>query len=300
MEESNVSQNNWQCNNGEMNYIELKTEGKLYNYFNTLETKVIALDIEGQYNLHEYGEKLCLVQVCDGKNLVIIDPFNFSNETIANIFENPNILKVMYDASSDISLFKNEYNVNCKSILDLKPAVEYLGHERPNLHSVLNTFLGIELENKKKFQKFNWTIRPIDESAIEYAMNDVKYLLPLKEILMRELFEKGLVDLFFLRNLIIQQKDYIRQPGQRLRKSSEFKGLSEDERETFEHIFSIRERYAKQLNIPPHNLIPNPDIVILARNLSHLENITFSRKLATEIIKELTTELKSFINDSKE
>ena len=34
----------------------------------------IAVDFEGEFNLHIYGEHLCLIQVYDGKGYYIIDP----------------------------------------------------------------------------------------------------------------------------------------------------------------------------------------------------------------------------------
>ena len=34
----------------------------------------IAVDFEGEFNLHIYGEHLCLIQVYDGKSYYIIDP----------------------------------------------------------------------------------------------------------------------------------------------------------------------------------------------------------------------------------
>jgi ribonuclease D len=40
----------------------------------------IAVDFEGEFNLHIYGEHLCLVQIYDGKDFYLIDPFSVSSE----------------------------------------------------------------------------------------------------------------------------------------------------------------------------------------------------------------------------
>ena len=54
----------------------------------------------------------------------------------------------MYDASSDLSLLKNTDNMEIKSILDLRPAVELLDYDKKDLHSVIAVELGIFLEQK--------------------------------------------------------------------------------------------------------------------------------------------------------
>ena len=41
------------------------------------------------------------------------------------------------DASSDMSLLKNTADIEVKSILDLRPAVELLDYEKKDLHSVV-------------------------------------------------------------------------------------------------------------------------------------------------------------------
>jgi ribonuclease D len=104
-----------------MNYIKIKNKAKLRSYlkkFDNKEQYVIALDIEAESNLHVYGEKLCLTQIFDGINSIIIDPFKIDNDSLKLLFENPKILKVMYDAGSDLSLLKNAHNLEIKSILD--------------------------------------------------------------------------------------------------------------------------------------------------------------------------------------
>src|SRR4030067_1923371 len=107
-----------------VNYINIEKEAELRSYLKKFEHKelhIIALDIEAESNLHAYGEKLCLTQIFDGVNSVIIDPLKINNDTLKLLFENANILKVMYDAGSDLSLLKNTAEIEIKSILDLRP-----------------------------------------------------------------------------------------------------------------------------------------------------------------------------------
>ena len=88
-----------------MNYINIESKAELRSYLKKFEDKghhVIALDIEAESNLHAYGEKLCLTQIFDGVNSIIIDPFRIDNGTLKLLFESTNILKVMYDKKNSL------------------------------------------------------------------------------------------------------------------------------------------------------------------------------------------------------
>src|SRR4030065_2346318 len=234
-----------------MDYTYIKTRGELISYLYSLEDQkncVIALDIEAELNLHAYGEKLCLIQIFDGANQVIIGPLEIDNHTLKILFESRNILKIVYDASSDSSLMKNTYDIEIKSLLDLRPAVELLNYEKQDLHSVIAAELCITLTSKSRFQKHNWTKRPIDTRAIDYALNDVIYLFQLKDALFNKLYAGQLLDVFILKNLQVQNKDYTKNPGDRHRSIKGYHALSYDERDIFKKAFDIREKYAKMCN----------------------------------------------------
>ena len=279
-----------------MNYKYIKNKHELRSYLESFEDKkpyIIALDIEAELNLHAFGEKLCLIQIFDGVNQVIIDPLEIDNHTLKILFESRNILKIVYDASSDSSLLKNAYNIEIKSLLDLRPAVELLHYEKQDLHSVIAAELGVTLASKSKFQKHNWTKRPIDKQAIDYALNDVIYLFELKDALFNKLYAGNLLDVFILKNLQVQNKDYARDPADRYRKMKGYHGLTNDEKNIFRKIFDVREKYAKMCNMPAYNVIKREDLLDIARGVKHIDEIRFPNRLSTELIQRIIAELKS-------
>ncbi len=278
-----------------MDYVELHTKHAVFTYLKSLETNMLSVDIEGEYNLHEYGEKVCLVQMYDGQQLTIIDPLKVDMTALEKLFENPRLLKVMYGAASDLSVLKNGHDIECRSILDLQPGVKLLGHAKLNLHAALRECLGVELENKKKFQKYNWTRRPIDTEAITYALHDVKHLLDLKGMLFRELAAQGLLEQFFLENMMLQHKDYTRLPGQRLRKARQFQALSQAGKQRFEKFFEIREQYAQKLNIPPHELLGNHNLLAIASDPDEFDHVALSPKLRGDMAKAFHQDVQSLV-----
>ena len=131
-----------------MAYRIFKDAASLDSYHQSLHssgTTIIALDFEGEFNLHAYGETLCLIQIFDGENEIIIDPFDVPRGAIKKILEDEKIMKIMWDASSDLSLVINGYDMTIKSILDLRPAADLL-----------------DLPKKRLFQRSTLHIEPAD------------------------------------------------------------------------------------------------------------------------------------------
>ena len=252
---------------------------------------VVALDIEAELNLHHYGQRLCLVQIYDGVNKILLDPFDIDTQTLKYFFEDRNILKIVYDAGSDSSLLKNVYDIEMKSVLDLRPAVDLLRYVKQDLHSIIGEELGVALNHKVKFQRHNWTRRPFDKEALEYAINDVTYLFQLKDIMLKKLCDAGLIDMYILRNLQIQNKDYALDPRERYKKTKGYYALPLDAKRIFKLLYDVREKYAKAANMPSYNVIRNEDLIDIARGSKTINDIHLPRHLNDDISMKLMFDL---------
>jgi ribonuclease D len=281
-----------------MNYITIENKTKLRSYlkkFNVEGHHTIALDIEAANNLHTYGEKLCLTQIFDGVDSIIIDPLNIDNDSLEFLFKNPNILKVMYDAGSDLSLLKNAHNLEIKSILDLRPAVELLDYDKKDLHSVIACELGITLEKKRKYQQYNWSKRPVSEQAIEYALNDVTHLLILKDIFLAKLHVKKLFEPFLLKNLQIQNKDYTRDPEDKYRKISGYNMLGDDKKVALQKVYDIREKYAKRYDLPAHYIIQKSHLINIVEDPGFIDTMRFPKRIRPGSVRDMVRKLRKAV-----
>jgi len=279
-----------------VNYIKIENRAELRSYLQKFEDKglhIIAIDIEAESNLHAYGEKLCLTQIFDGVNSIIIDPLKIDTDTLKLLFENKDILKVMYDAGSDLSLLKNTADIEIKSILDLRPAAELLNYDKKDLHSLIAYELGIYLEKKKKYQKHNWEKRPVSDDAIDYALKDVIYLLALKDVILAKLYAKKLLEPFLLKNLQIQNKDYTRDPEDKYRKINGYSRLRNGRKAVFRKVFDIREKYAKQFNMAPHNVIQKADLINIVEDPAFINKVRFSKRISMDLIQDILHELRT-------
>ena len=282
-----------------MNYYLIDNNQKLINYLGELwerNVRILALDLEAEYNLHAYGEKLGLVQVYDQQKRIIIDPLSISRGNLKSFFENERILKIMYDASSDLSLLVNSYDIVMKSIFDLRPAADLLNYEKKDLHSIINSELNESLEKKSKYQKYNWLRRPLDEDAIVYALNDVVHLFELKDRIIEKLYRQDLIEDFVHRNLIIQAREYRKKKEDRYRNVKGYQRLREKEARLFQKIFDMRDKYAERWNMPPNNLINKENLFRLARGTLSTERLPFPKRVKIEDMKRVKDEIQRICN----
>ena len=279
-----------------MNYKYIDSAGKLAAHLHRLKDvgrDMIALDLEGEFNLHRYGEKLCLIQIYDGKDAAIIDPFKISLAHIKRFLENRSIMKIMYDASGDRAFLYKNYGIDLLSILDLQEAVGLLGYEKTGLKSVLKEILNIDGgKSKKKYQKYNWNRRPIDSSAIEYAIEDVLYLFDLKDKLIHEIIEKGLLEKYILKNLQVQNKPHVYSKKPKLLESGKFKSFKIEQQRIFERLFRIREIYAKNINLPPNSVFSNELLFKLTEAQTAVTDMEFGKRVSVKVKNKIIEEIK--------
>lgn len=268
---------------------------KLREYLYSNAVGTIAIDFESENNLHEYGSRICLIQIFDGNKYFIIDPFNIGREQLKEFLEDKKVIKLGYGCDSDKSLLFKQYQIRIKSLYDLKIMVDVLDIQKKGLGEVNRLLLGIESNiNKKKYQMHNWTIRPIEKQAIEYALSDVAYLFSLKKILLDKIIAQGLVDLL-LEQIVQKEYDYEKIPIPTMLKSREFNDLRKDEQERVKIIFDIRERYAKEQNCPANDMLLNSEVICIARNLTNPISVKPRRMVDNTRFTKMISEIQSIL-----
>ena len=147
---------------------------------------VCAIDTEAD-SLHRYRESLCLIQFAVRGESVLIDPLAI--EDLSPLGEYLSEATVwMHGADYDMTMFKRQFGELPAVIYDTQIGARLLGARRFGLGDLVQKYFGVELS--KSSQKADWGKRPLSPKMIEYALNDVDYLLE-----MGDLIVAGLKDL---------------------------------------------------------------------------------------------------------
>lgn len=147
----------------------------------------IAVDLEMD-SLHHYREKVCLVQVSTRHESWLIDPLALTSlAPLADPLANPEIVVVMHGADYDIRSLHRDFNIEVSNLFDTMIAARFLGTAEFGLAALLKARFGIQLD--KKYQKADWSKRPLSPEMCAYAMADTSELLRLYDQLRAELIE---------------------------------------------------------------------------------------------------------------
>lgn len=154
--------------------------------------RIIAIDTEYD-SFHYFREKLCLVQAKTPSGTYLLDPISTDLSAFANTFQNKAILKIIHAGDNDLRILTRDYNFDFRNIFDTQRAASILGSHHLSLASVITEYLGIELKKSKKMQRSQWDCRPLTEEQMEYAVEDIEYLIPLYQELKKQLNERDLL-----------------------------------------------------------------------------------------------------------
>jgi ribonuclease D len=152
----------------------------------------IAVDLEADSMFH-FQEKVCLIQIAVPEYSLVLDPLQIGDlSPLGPIFQNPRIQKILHGADYDVRSLKRDYGFTIHSLFDTELACRFLGFTESGLNAVLQKMFDVKLE--KKFQKMDWSQRPLPEEMIHYALLDAFYLISLSTKIAAMLEARGLLD----------------------------------------------------------------------------------------------------------
>ncbi|MBX7219767.1 MAG: ribonuclease D [Blastocatellia bacterium] len=150
----------------------------------------IDLEFHGE---GRYTPQLCLVQLASRNKLVAVDPFKVNLSPLTPLLAAPQIRKVFHAATQDLVILQRESGVMPVSVFDTQVAAAFLGFgESIGYGGLVVRMLNIPLDKRQRFT--DWTQRPLAPAQIEYAINDVRHLLPIYDLLSKELSSRGRFD----------------------------------------------------------------------------------------------------------
>jgi len=140
--------------------------------------------------MHHYKEKVCLIQVANSVEAVLVDPLVLPDiASLTTLLVNPAIRKVFHGADYDVRSMRRDFSVQVNNLFDTMIACQFLGEKEVGLAAVLKKRFGVELD--KRYQKADWSKRPLEPAMIAYAAADTSLLVALYRQLESELIAKG-------------------------------------------------------------------------------------------------------------
>jgi ribonuclease D len=224
---------------------------------------VLAFDLEAD-SLHHYTEKVCLIQVSTETETRLIDPLApIDVRALAPIFANPAIKKVFHGADYDMRSLYRDFGIEVSNLFDTMIASQFLGESEFGLAALLKKRFGVELD--KRYQKADWSKRPLSPEMMEYAMKDTSLLINLYRQLEAELQAKGRLAWVEEESELVAGVRYANREGDLM--CLRFKGANKmkpRELAVLEELLRFRDEKAKAADLPPFRILSNDLIRELA------------------------------------
>lgn len=124
-----------------------------------------------------YFPKVGLIQLATEQQCFLLDPLAVDDLSgLAELLTDPGIVKVLHSCSEDLEVFSHALGVVPEPLFDTQIGAAYAGLAFSlGYQTLVAEVLGIHLE--KGETKSNWLWRPLSETQLEYAAQDVLYLL---------------------------------------------------------------------------------------------------------------------------
>jgi ribonuclease D len=152
----------------------------------------IATDSWIGFDTEFVGEKyfipvLGLLQVIAGEHIYLIDTLKIKNlQKFLAIVEDPQVLKITHAGDNDYRLLYILFGTVPQNTFDTQIAAGFVGYNYPSgFGKIVEKELRVTLA--KSHTVADWEARPLDPKALDYAVEDVKYLPGLHEKLSQKL-----------------------------------------------------------------------------------------------------------------
>ncbi len=249
-----------------MNEIYIDTDTDLQQFCQQLNhDKWVALDTEFIREKTYYPE-LSLIQIAGNKDIACIDPYKIKNfSPLIALFNNKNIVKIFHSPSQDLELFAHVFKTVPQNIFDTQLAASLLGiGNQIGYADLVNKLCKVQLD--KKHTRTDWSHRPLSQSELDYALNDVRYLGHIYHTLTKKLIATERLN--WLSQDFKQMSDitHYQTPWNNLwKKLKGAQKLKGNELNYADQLCQWREKQAQQKNLPKRWIIKDEDIIDLAR-----------------------------------
>lgn len=229
--------------------------------------KTIAFDTEF-VSEHTYRPQLCLVQAAAGDELVVIDPLAVSDMTpFWQALAAPGHETIVHAGREELLFCHTAVGKPPAGLFDVQLAAGLIGLEYPAGYGNLIARL-LNLSPRKGETRTDWRRRPLSRQQIDYALEDVRYLEPLRDAIDRRLGQLRRESWLETEMAQFQDDVIVSRQRERWRKVAGSSNLPARGQAIVRELWLWREREAERRDCPVRRVLRDDLIVELAKRRS--------------------------------
>lgn len=282
-----------------------------YQQFLKMASKSDKIAIDTEFIREKtYWPKLCLLQLAIDGNVALIDPFKVDVCDIKDILLNKNIVKIFHSPRQDIEILLNKTKILPQNVFDTQIAASFLGfNDQIGYANLVNSILNIKLDKSDTYS--DWTMRPLSKSQLNYAKNDVVYLLDIYLIIYQKLQKLNRLDwvLEDINEKYMSEDVYKIVPEKRYLHVKRISSLEGKSLACAKEVAAVREQEAINKNIPRRWVLSDENIIEVCkcqpksidelfkiRGFKSKHSMDFSRAILQAVKKGMSYDKKELSN----
>ena len=222
----------------------------------------IGLDTEFMREKTYYAQ-LCLVQINTGEHIYCADPLAAIDlDAFWQKLMQCNL--IVHSGRQDIEVMYQTAKRMPLHLFDTQIAAAFLGHApQMGYANLVKKMFDVELP--KSHTRADWSKRPLQPAVLEYAAEDVEYLLPAHEILTEQLRTKGRLEWVLEDSAdMLDPSLYTSEPGTAINRVKGARSFSGVARSTAAALAEWRERRAEMRDRPRQWIMKDTVLLELA------------------------------------
>jgi ribonuclease D len=237
--------------------------------------EALGLDTEFMRERTYYAQ-LCLLQLGSSGIAVCVDPLALASlDPLRPLLSAPGQCKILHAARQDLEVLAPAVGT-LQNVFDTQVAAALVGFPaQVGYADLVRQILGVDLH--KSQTRTDWSRRPLSAAQLDYALDDVRHLPPLREQLAGRLERLGRRAWFDEEMAEIGSESFVIDPDQAWLRIKAFAELDPDRQRLAQALAGWRERRAMSSDRPRGWILPDAalrDIVFqVPRNRSALERI---------------------------
>lgn len=209
-----------------------------------------------------------LVQLGLGESFCLVDPsVAEASGGFRRILTDPDVPKLLYAMSEDLELFRHWLQLEPEGLVDLQIGAALAGAGfSVGYARLVETLFGETLD--KSATRSDWVSRPLSEAQERYALDDVRFLVPMYHWVMAKLRERGLEEALleestrFSRELAAQDD-----PDNHYLKLRGGWTLSRQQQGVLRDLVRWREHESRHRDRPRGRVVADPLLIAIAQKL---------------------------------
>ncbi|MDH5721860.1 MAG: ribonuclease D [Alphaproteobacteria bacterium] len=230
-----------------------------------------------------YYPKLCLVQLSDpDKNAVTIDPLakGIDLKPLYELLANENVLKVFHAGRQDLEIFYIQGDVVPQPFFDTQIAAMVCGFgDSVGYEKIVRDVTGVQIDKSSQFT--DWSLRPLSNKQLSYALGDVTHLVDVYHHLANELEKKNRTSWLLQEEEILSDPaTYVNDPYE-VWKKVKLRSPNAKTLIVLKELAAWREQQARRKNIPKNWIMKDETLAAIAQaapnnkdKLSSIRNIS--------------------------